>query len=270
MGVGFNAPSCMYANRQVKLIRHFHNAHEILYICGGAVRVLVGEKEYIAGKNSLLFIGRMEEHSVEILSGNGEYLRYYMELSPEQLNKIITDPKLRSVFVSRARNFCHVFDMTPVAEKTDMLFAQMHETTNTDAPFKRELISAQLQQLIIMAYRLHSQQFPQPKTGVSEAVYRAQQYLDEHFADECSVTKLAEELFLSPYYLSHAFKEWTGYSPKQYVMLSRISGAKNLLFSTDKTITQISGECGFKDVSNFVRAFKKETGQTPEQYRKGR
>ena len=191
-----------------------------------------------------------------------------VELSPEQLNRVIADPKLRSVFVSRAENFCHVFDMSADAQRLDALFADMHQNCMEDKAFKSELLSAQLMQLMICAYRAHPGQFPQPKGGVSSAVFRAQQYLDEHFADDCSVAELAREMFLSPYYLSHAFKEWTGYSPKQYIMLSRIACAKELLFSTRLTVGEISARCGFGDASNFVRTFRRTTGQTPEQYRK--
>lgn len=263
-------PICVYANKQMQFIRHFHNAHQILYVKGGAVCLTVGEREYIARENCLMLISRMEEHSIKVLSDEGEYLRYYIELFPEQLNRMIPDPKLRSVFVSRADNFCHVFDMGEHAETIDRLFADMHSNSQEDAAFRNELMAAYLTQLMVTTYRAHPEQFPQPKKGVNSAIYQVQQYLDEHFAEECSIAELAREMFLSPYYLSHAFKEWTGYSPKQYIMLSRISCAKELLFSTEFTVSEISAKCGFGDVSNFVRTFKKESGQTPEQYRKSR
>jgi len=261
-------PCCTYASRQMQYIRHFHNAHQILYVKGGAVRLTVGEVEYIARRHCLMLISRMEEHSIEVLEDAGEYLRYYVELSPEQLNRMIPDPKLRSVFVSRAKNFCHVFDMSCQAERMDRLFEEMHANSQEDSPFKSEMLAAQLMQLMIMTYRAHQEQFPQPKKGVNSAIYQVQQYLDEHFSEDVSISDLARDMFLSPYYLSHAFKEWTGYSPKQYMTLSRISGAKELLFSTELTVSEISARCGFGDVSNFVRTFKKESGQTPEQYRR--
>ncbi len=268
MSVTSGGPACVFANRQMQFIRHFHNAHQILYVKGGAVKLLVGEHEYIARPNCLMLISRMEEHSIEVLEDEGKYLRYYIELSPEQLNRMIPDPKLRSVFVSRAKNFCHVFDMSADADRVARLFEEMHNNSNTEEPFRNEMLAAQLMQLMIMTYRLHPEQFPQPKKGVSSAIYQVQQYLDEHFAEDCSIADIAKEMFLSPYYLSHAFKEWTGYSPKQYMMLSRISCAKELLFSTELTVSEISTKCGFGDVSNFVRTFKKESGQTPEQYRR--
>lgn len=262
--------SCVYATRQTPFHRHFHNVHELLYVCGGAIKVQIGDKEYLAPKNTLLFISKLEEHSIEILPREGAYLRYFIELSPAQLDRMVDDPKLKSVFVSRAAEFNHCFDMSPIAPQIDRLFNEMHREFEAEEAYSDEFFAAQFRQLMILSYRIGAGQFPLPQKNFNQAIYRAQQYIDEHFTEDCSVSRLAQKLFLSPCYLSHAFKAWTGYSPKQYVMLSRISYAKELLISTELTILEISSKCGFGDPNNFIRAFRLETGETPSQYRKRR
>ena len=54
------------------------------------------------------------------------------------------------------------------------------------------------------------------------------------------------------------FGEWTGLQPpKQYILLSRIALARELLTTTDYDVADVAGRCGFGDVSNFIRYFKK-------------
>ncbi|TCT15524.1 helix-turn-helix protein [Natranaerovirga pectinivora] len=74
-------------------------------------------------------------------------------------------------------------------------------------------------------------------------------------------------IFLDKYYLLHTFKEVTGFTIKQYILLKRIAFAKNQLYYTDKNITAISIDSGFNSQSNFIRLFKKKEGITPLQFR---
>ena len=73
--------------------------------------------------------------------------------------------------------------------------------------------------------------------------------------------------YISLFYLSHSFKKLTGYSPKQYLLLTRMSYARELLITTDTAVKVITDQCGFNDVNNFIRVFKREYQMTPKQYR---
>ncbi|WP_410429683.1 helix-turn-helix domain-containing protein [Metabacillus litoralis] len=72
---------------------------------------------------------------------------------------------------------------------------------------------------------------------------------------------------MSQYYISHAFKRTTGYSPMQYVIRRRIGEAQSYLFSTDKTVTEIAYIVGYNSASNFNNAFKKMVNMSPQRYR---
>lgn len=97
----------------------------------------------------------------------------------------------------------------------------------------------------------------------------AQAYIDAHFCEALPLKKLARRFYISPSYLSHAFRDWTGYSPKQYIMLSRLSYARELLLTTGDGVAAVAARCGFGDVNNFIRSFRQETGLTPAAYRRG-
>jgi len=94
-----------------------------------------------------------------------------------------------------------------------------------------------------------------------------QSYIDKHYIEDISLQDIADELNMSQYYISHAFKRTTGYSPMQYVIRRRIGEAQSYLLSTDKTVTEISYMVGYNSASNFNNAFKKMIGMSPQRYR---
>jgi len=83
-----------------------------------------------------------------------------------------------------------------------------------------------------------------------------------------NVTTLASQLNLSPRYLSDLLKQETGKTAIELIHIYLINEAKNRLRSDDQRVSEIAYELGFEDLSYFSRLFKKETGVTPNQFKK--
>ncbi|MBA2732238.1 MAG: helix-turn-helix transcriptional regulator [Acidobacteria bacterium] len=83
-----------------------------------------------------------------------------------------------------------------------------------------------------------------------------------------SLREIASTVNLSASRLRLLFKAATGMSPTQYFKLLKMQEAKSLLETTFLTVKQIAARIGIKDVSHFVRDFKKAYGMSPIQYRK--
>ena len=79
--------------------------------------------------------------------------------------------------------------------------------------------------------------------------------------------ELASLIPLSKSYFMSCFKKATGVSAITYTTLVRIQQVSQMLLKTDKSVTQIASECGFHNLANFNRQFKKNTGYTPVDYR---
>lgn len=257
--------ACGYSEQGIPFETHFHNAHELVYIRQGAARFRIGDAVYEAGAGSLVFISKLEEHSVDLR--RQPYCRWCVQLTPAQLSRAVEEPLLRAVFASRPAGFCHVFSAGGEAPEMEQLLAAMTEEYAADRPFGRRRLAALFELLLIACYRVCGAQFPLPPRRAEEAVLGVQAYIDAHFCEELRLTELARRFYLSPSYLSHAFRDWTGYSPKQYIMLSRLSYARELLLTTGEGVAAIAGRCGFGDVNNFIRSFRGETGVTPAAYR---
>ena len=93
-------------------------------------------------------------------------------------------------------------------------------------------------------------------------------YLDEHYTENISLDQLAEQFFISKYYLSREFKKEFGTTIIQYVLAKKINNAKELLRYSNSSIEEIAHLCGIDDASYFNKIFKKMEGCTASEYRK--
>ena len=93
-------------------------------------------------------------------------------------------------------------------------------------------------------------------------------YLQEHLAEEISLSVLAKEFYLSPQYISQLFKTEIGVGFLAYLTNIRMERAKKLLLTTNLSIAEVSEQSGYADYRVFTKVFKKSEGITPSQYRR--
>lgn len=92
-------------------------------------------------------------------------------------------------------------------------------------------------------------------------------YLSENFLQRLTLLEIAEALHYSPSYLAHLFQEKSGTPLMRYVCELKIEKAKELLRTTDMTVSQISETVGFEDSNYFTAVFKKKVGFSPRKYK---
>jgi AraC-like DNA-binding protein len=97
---------------------------------------------------------------------------------------------------------------------------------------------------------------------VTDIIYREMKNPD------FTTKKLAQELALSVSQLNKKLNAATGYPASTYILQVKLSYAKKILASQNKTIGEVAAECGIYDVNYFSRIFKKLTGVTPTQYKR--
>jgi AraC family transcriptional regulator len=92
---------------------------------------------------------------------------------------------------------------------------------------------------------------------------RVSTYIEEHLAEDLSLSELAAVAYLSPYHFARLFKASTGFAPHQYVIGRRIERAKLLLSTTNWSLTAIAHAVGFAHESHLALHFKRLTGLLP-------
>ena len=93
-------------------------------------------------------------------------------------------------------------------------------------------------------------------------------YVSEHLSERLNVKDLADRVYMSTTHFSRVFKQQTGLSPYEYVLISRMNRAKEMLHQTDMSVSLIAYAVGFNSESNFIHAFSQNTGMTPNKFRK--
>ena len=106
------------------------------------------------------------------------------------------------------------------------------------------------------------------KISYSELIRPALQFMMENFRENITVEQLADLVHLSKSYFMGCFKKAVGVGAMEHLTQLRMNAACDALSSTDKMISDISFHCGYSNLSNFNRQFKKVVGCTPNEYRK--
>ncbi len=101
------------------------------------------------------------------------------------------------------------------------------------------------------------------------AINHVIQYIEKHYSDDLGLDQLAEQVYLSPKYLSTVFAQTTGTTLNKYIRSVRLKKAAELTRKTNRKIADISMSVGYPNVSYFCKLFTEEYGMTPEKYRTG-
>ena len=96
----------------------------------------------------------------------------------------------------------------------------------------------------------------------------AKRYIDINYSKNITLDSLAEITHINKFYLAHSFTECIGQSPINYLTDRRIEACKELLTTSNFSVTQIASSAGFSSQSYFSQIFNKKVGMSPRQYRK--
>lgn len=105
-------------------------------------------------------------------------------------------------------------------------------------------------------------------TPMEKKIYSVTSYIHAHYSEDLSLDTLAQKFYISSCYLSHQFKDVTGFTLTDYIQMTRVRNIQSLLINTRIPITEAALSCGFASFSQFNRVFQKHIGMSPSQYRK--
>ena len=138
--------------------------------------------------------------------------------------------------------------------------------------FSQDVIVSNLELLLSYCNRFFSRQFITRKMATTELLINFDTILYKYFNDDLdlklpTVEKLATELNVSTSYLSDMLRSLTGQNTQQHIHEKLIEKAKEILTTTNLTVSEIAYQLGFEYSQSFSKLFKSKTNLTPIEYR---
>ena len=233
-----------------------------------------GQQEYDFKEGVLLFISPGQVFSIE---GNAElqHTGWSLLIHPDFLWNTPLAQKIKQYeyFGYAVHEALHLSDKEEKMIITIMKNIQQEYQSNIDK-FSQDVIIAQIELLLTYAERFYNRQFITRKISNHQILARLENLLEACFNSDSLSKKglptvhfIAENLNISPNYLSGLLKLHTGQSTQQHIHNKLIEKAKEKLSVTNLSISEIAFELGFEHQQSFSKLFKTKTNVSPLEFR---
>lgn len=251
---------------------HWHKEWEIIHILEGVFVAQIDNQEYTAHAGDILLIrdgmlhgGTSEDCIYECVLFDLHRLFIHIEAVKKSLRPLYRQQILPYIYYPSAE-FADLIQ--PVSRLTDIY--REYDAENTELPLELIVFGCLSQFFSIILQRKLYTSSPLASGGSNriDSIKSVLEYIEQHYSSPLPVEELAGVIGMNPKYFFRFFRSITNQTPHEYVTMYRIEKAVQMLNNTSLSITDICMECGFNDTSNFIRAFRKIKGMTPNQYRK--
>ncbi len=256
---------------------HSHQEYEIYFFHSGTCRYLIKNQIYDLEPGDILLMDGKTLHK-PIVSPEKEYIRSTVHFSPHWIETVLRELNAGYLLdVFRKLQHCLIrTNENQQSKKLEELICRLDELyrmsdKNQVAATEVEMKVIMIQILILIDKmgRANSYKKPDTKDDKTDYVENIVTFVQEHYMEKLTIDSIAKSLNLSKSYLSHLFKEITGFTVMEYLMATRLTQAKYMLaLEPDKPLKDVSFDCGFESASHFSRYFKSKVGMTPKDYRK--
>ena len=251
---------------------HQHDFYEVYFFISGNVEYSVEGKSYLLKEGDLLLINPLELHQPRIGPDQNPYERIVLWINKNYLSRLCTNnTSLSQCFDNTNPQHTNLLRLSKAQQKyiSSKLSELIEESASTD--YGSDLAAeAILTRFLVELNRLTLSTDKKVDSDKSQSplVSEVLSYINHHYCEKISLSSIADEFFVSKYYLSHAFNSVVGTSVNRYITLNRLINAKQMLSSGIKPTTAAL-HCGFNDYAGFYRAFTAEYGITPKEYTSG-
>ncbi len=241
---------------------HHHDFYEIYFFLGGRVDYWVEGRTYQLSQGDLMLIHPMQLHR-PIISPDTAYERVVLWIDKKYLEQLSPDGGiLLCAFEGGGANILHPSPLER-AELGDRFAALVREYYSKEAGAALFAQGLFLQTLVEISRLSMRASVPRKsKEESKDLTAKVLSYIGEHYREALSLERISEHFFVSKYHLSHEFTRSTGVSVYRFILLKRLQAARRLL-QEGLSPGEVYLECGFKDYTNFYRAFKAEYGASP-------
>lgn len=259
-----NIPLKIFMHKLGTVDKHWHRSIELLMVLDGEISIDVDSSNYILSSEDIILINSNSIHSIR--SESAVMIALQIDLSRMiQFNFSLDDVAFD----------CNTATSDDSAKFSGIRFAianMLNENVHNSngSQYKNYSLTYYLVSELLNNFRVPVTSAMKTQQKYVARLTRLMDYIEKHYAENFSLTELAEKEDLSVPYLSNFFEKNMGVKFTQYYNSVKLKHALSDLLSTNDSIEEIAMRNGFTESHSFVRSFKKQYNMLPSAYRKER
>lgn len=267
------SPTFLYTWKGVRLQNennyHSHDYIEMTFVLSGRSRMLIDGTEHEISEGDVVVVRPGVKHEARIIEENStpstEFLVAFSDIHLKDYP---------SNFLPLPTDTGCIFHATgQLYQKLFKLCASMEAENSWRRQGNYEMMKSYLIQMLLLIIR--EQYEPISHTGgynfsalnKKDIVEQILNYFEDHYSEKISLDQIAENMYLSPFYISKIFKSETGSTPISHLINIRLEKARELLIAGG-SVQEVALAVGYEDAYHFSKLFKKRYGSAPSSAKK--
>lgn len=241
---------------------HWHVEYEIIRILTGTLHVTMDEKEFTATPGDIVFVNSGILHSG--IPSDCVYQCIVFDMNAFLKNNPRCSTYIKQIIDHSAFVYHH---FTPKNQQIHQIVWDIFNAMESQKTGYELIVFGELYHFfgVVFSEQLYFSDSPQDRRDYRKIMQlkKVLDYMEANYSSPVTLEQLSASVNMSPKYFCRFFYQMTHRTPIDYLNYQRIEHASYQLATTDISVTEVAYNCGFNDLSYFIKTYKKYKGITP-------
>ncbi len=254
-----------YKNASNTSAKHFHSNIELIRSNFGKLKIDFLSESIILNEGDFIFINSSVPHNINAYLNENEH--YCIKFEPFVINTKTSRPLPEADYFFKLLPDYAVFRKSRDSGYIHYLFKRCKDNFTHNNFFKRLVLQAAIMEISAYIFERQLKNFTLPDANDKNTIFfNTSSYINKNYST-VTLEDAAKNVSMSYSYFSRVFKREFHTSFSKYITNIRVQKSMEFLTGTDMSIADIAMECGFSNLSHYIKCFKEEKGITPNKFR---
>lgn len=248
---------------------HCHDYAELAFVLSGNGRYRIADKIYDVSEGDLIILNPGSRHQALAGRPDNPFMEFFVAFTDVRFGQFSPNE------IPMPEGMPIIHTKGELRQKLFRICASMEAENAVCRQGRYFMMKSYLMQLLLLLIREQTEPVEVKNGRAFESankkyvVEQVVSYFEDHYAEKVSLDQIAENMYLSPFYVSRIFKLETGDAPIRHLINIRLEKAKELLENGwEGSIQEVASRVGYDDAYHFSKLFKKRYGISPSKIRK--